>query len=443
MKRIILLFVLSGFFLSCGANKEAVSDSSVTEDQIARSLVQQEGERPKLSPESLSPKVPPQNIISSSAVAPSVIAVKAEGPKTVPPKPMVKPVEEDSLETADTLATIQMADTLAAAVIDTVSAETAETVDSMATVVVKDIALPETSEETSTEEGLKLQNLSFDDIYFENKEWAMPSSTFNSNYYVTLGKIVKALRSDPEIKVRILGYTDYEGSEQFNYQLSEKRAITFGKILIDLFPAEMRDDIAQRIEINPKGSQELLVESSNKARRTLNRRVSFELFYGDMRNNPFAVYLEPGSQPISSTSSQASVKRTTSSTMANSMQQKLYDKAMALFNQKRYFEATEIFNEIIAIDTKHSLADNAQFWIAEALYYQNKYPEALQAYLKVFGTGDGNKEAAAQMRLGYCYFRMNQLEQATTEFRKVIEHYPDAQEEIQRSEKVLSKIRSN
>jgi len=438
MKRITLLIVISIYFLSCGGGKEAVSEISLQEDQIARSLVQQDGERPDIAPESLNPKVPPQKIISSTKAAPSVAApkeIKPAKPKSVVTEKIVKkdiaaaappektvPAPKDTVVT-EVKKTIQVAEKVTAPVADIIES-------------------PAEKVSTIPVGNFHIQNLSFDDIYFDNKS-TMPSSTFNSNYYVTLGKIVKALRRDPDIKVRIYGYTDFEGAEQYNYQLSEKRAKTFGKILLELFPVEMQGEIAQRIEINPKGSSELLVESSNKARRTLNRRVSFELFYGELQNNPYTVYVHstPSASRKTSSSSVQAVAR--SSSVPASMQKKLYDKAMMLFNQKRYSGSIDIFDEIIAIDSKHSLTDNAYFWIGEALYYQNRYTDALQSYQKVFGAGDGNKEAAAQMRLGYCYFRLNQLDQATIEFRKVINNYPNAPEEIRRSELVLSKIKNN
>jgi len=292
--------------------------------------------------------------------------------------------------------------------------------------------------------SIRVQNLTFDDIYFETGEWAMPSATFNSNYYVTLGKLVKALRTDPDIKIRISGYTDHEGSEQYNYELSQKRSVTFGKLLLDFFPPEMRTDIAQRIEINPVGSGEILVESANKIRRILNRRVSFELFYGDLKNNPYAAYMDYKPAKISRAATPSTPAKTSHpSSRVASIQQKLYDKATLLFNQKRYNESIDIYEEIIQINKQHPLADNAQFWIGEALYYQKQYPEALQAYQQVFGIGNRNKAASAQMRLGYCYFRMNQLDQSAAEFRKVIQNYPKATEEIRRAEMLLSKIRSN
>ncbi|HDP67188.1 MAG TPA: tetratricopeptide repeat protein [Candidatus Marinimicrobia bacterium] len=433
MKRLTILLIGSIYLLNCGGGKEAVSDISAREDIIARSIIQQQGERPDINPETLNPKVPPQKIISSSQKTPVVAVAKPKEvqPEAAPSAQTKPPVKADTVATVtETVKKTEPADMIRTAIQDTVKAA-----EEAAVVTV--VEEPATLQTGAPSGDFLLQKLTFDDIYFEEKS-AMPSTTFNSNYYVTIGKIVKALRSDPEVKVRISGHTDYEGNEQLNYELSEQRATTFAKILVDLFPAEMQADIAQRIEIIPEGANELLVESRNKARRTLNRRVSFELFYGDLQNNPYAVYM---SAPPKRTTASA-VPSLRASQAATSIQQKLYDKAMMLFNQKRYNEAIDIFEEILVIDPSHSLVDNAHFWIGEAYYYQGRYSEALNEYHKVFGAGNANKEAAAQMRLGYCYFRLNKLDQAVIEFRKVIENYPNASEEIRRSNLVLSKIRN-
>ncbi|MGC9363365.1 MAG: tetratricopeptide repeat protein [Fidelibacterota bacterium] len=426
MKRFTIFIIASMYLLGCGGGREVISDSSDQEEAIARSLIQQDGARPDIDPEALNPKVPPQKIISSSQDAPAVAVVKEK---------KVQPAAANQ----DTLSAAALQTVKETASLDTISTTTPDTVqvvkDTVAAPVVKVVkASTAPSQEKASAGGILLPNLTFDDIYFEEKS-AMPSSAFNSNYYVTIGKIVKALRSDPVVKVRISGHSDYEGNEQLNYELSEKRATTFAKILVDLFPVEMQTDIARRIEISPESTRDLLVETDNKARRALNRRVSFELFYGELQHNPYAVYMRPPTKT-------AAAPAPRSGKPSSSIQQKLYDKAMLLFNQKRYNEAIDIFEEILVIDSCHSLADNAHFWMGEAHYYQGRYHEALAEYYKVFGAGDGNKEAAAQMRLGYCYFRLNQLDRAVTEFRKVIENYPDASEEIRRSNLVLSKIRN-
>jgi len=446
MKRVTFLVILSYFLLGCGGVKETVPEMSVSEDLIAHSLVQQKGERPTTSPETLSPKVPPQKIISSSKAAPKVSAPKKVQRVVKKEKPVSKPQAADIKKTAVVKTQIKE-QILQKDTTQIVASELQKEPVSAKPVEVVTIEKTETpleQQKTIPAGSIIMQNISFDDIYFETGEWAMPSATFNSNYYVTLGKLVKALRTDPDIKIRISGYTDHEGSEQYNYELSQKRAVTFGKLLLDFFPPEMRTDIAQRIEINPAGSGEILVESANKIRRILNRRVSFELFYGDLKNNPYAAYMDYKPAKISRAARPSTPAKTSQpSNRIASIQQKIYDKATLLFNQKRYNESIDIYEEIIQINRDHSLADNAQFWIGEALYYQKQYPEALQAYQQVFGMGDRNKEASAQMRLGYCYFRMNQFDQSAAEFRKVIQNYPKATEEIRRAEMLLSKIRSN
>jgi outer membrane protein OmpA-like peptidoglycan-associated protein len=443
MKQLILIILCSFLWLSCGGVKETVQVSGVSEDDIARSLVQQKGERPVINPESLKTKIPPQKIITT--------AKPAEIAPVLPKSVSVAPTQvkaEVKVPLADT--TKLVADTSKA--IDTVAIKTPPAaVVSKPQVVVspppiaKAPAEPQevpvqTAPELGPSKELILQNLSFDDIYFNSGEWAMPSSSFNSNYYVTLGKLVKALKADPEIKIRISAYTDNEGDAQSEYQIAQKRALTFGKLLIELFPPDKRSEIAERIEINPVGSAELLVETPNNARRMLNRRVSFELFYGGLHNNPYSQYMDIKTVSIAA---QKVKPATSTSSESLSIQQKLYAKAMALFEQKRYNESIDIFDEILQIDKKHPLADNAQFWIGEALYYQGRYQEALQVYQQVFGLGNRNKEAYAQLRLGYCYLRMGNKERAVEELKKVLQNYSRFPEEVNRAEMVLSKIQSD
>ncbi len=443
MKQLILIISCSFLWLSCGGVKETVQISGVTEDDIARRLVQQEGERPIINPESLPAKIPPPKIVT--AAKPTEIAPAIPKPVSVAPAKAKAEVKVPLADTTKLVAVTSKA-------IDTVAVKTpSAAVVSQPQVVVsappvtKMPAEPQeipvqTSPELGPSKELIFQNLSFDDIYFNSGEWAMPSSSFNSNYYVTLGKLVKALKADPEIKIRISAYTDNEGNAQSEYQIAQKRALTFGKLLIELFPPDKRWGIAERIEINPVGSAELLVETPNNARRMLNRRVSFELFYGELRNNPYSQYMD--TKTISAAAPKVKPATGTSSESL-SIQQKLYDKAMVLFEQKRYNESIDIFDEILQIDKKHPLADNAQFWIGEALYYQGRYQEALQVYQQVFGLGNRNKEAYAQVRLGYCYLRMGNKERAVEELKKVLQNYSRFPEEVKRAEMVLSKIRSD
>lgn len=448
--RQLLLIISCGFLLlNCGGGKETIQVGSITEDDIARSLVRQEGERPVINPEFLPAKIPPQKIIAASK--PIEIAPASAKPVSSAPakeKAEVKiPLADTTKLAADTAKVVDTTAVLmpSAAIVSQPKAVAIAPPATIAPVKTEEVPV-RTAPELGQIKDLTLQNLFFDDIYFNSGEWAMPSSNFNSNYYVTLGKLVKFLKADPEIKIRISAYTDNEGDAQSEYQIAQKRALTFGKLLVELFPPDKRWEIAERIEISPIGSAELLVETPNNTRRMLNRRISFELFYGEFRNDPYSQYMDPrtGSTVAQKVKPAAGTATTYSQSPATqSIQQKLYDKAMALFEQKRYNESIDIFEEILQIDKNHALADNAQFWIGEALYYQGRYQEALKVYQQVFGLGDGNKEAYAQVRLGYCYLRMGNKDQAVAELKKVLQNYSRFPEEVKRAEMVLAKIRAD
>lgn len=292
------------------------------------------------------------------------------------------------------------------------------------------------------EQPILLKKLAFDDIFFDYGEWAAPSLTFNSNYFITLSKLVKALRSDKDIKVRLYGHTDSDGSQEYNKVLAEKRTITIGKLLLNLFPDEERESIAERIELIGIGKVEPLIKGVNKIRDILNRRVSIELTYDAIKGKTLADYLETEKTIVKKKVKPKPVKKAYKPKKAKSPQEKLYENAGKLFSQKRYAEAIATYGEIISFDPNNSLADNAQWWIGEALFYQRKYQDALSAYKKVFGLGDRNKEAYAQLRLGYCYLRLNQKENAIEEARKVTLNYPNAQEEIKKANRLLREMGS-
>ncbi len=212
--------------------------------------------------------------------------------------------------------------------------------------------------------------------------------------------------------------------------------------MLKLFPDEEKESIAKRIELIGVGKVEPLIEGANKIREVLNRRVSIELTYDSNKGKTLADYLEAEKTIVKKKVKPKPVEKAYKPKKAKSPQEKLYENAGKLFSQKQYAEAIATYEEIISFDPNNSLADNAQWWIGEALFYQRKYQDALSAYKKVFGLGDRNKEAYAQLRLGYCYIRLNQKEKAIEEAQKVALNYPNAQEEIKKANKLLRKMES-
>ncbi len=106
--------------------------------------------------------------------------------------------------------------------------------------------------------------------------------------------------------------------------------------------------------------------------------------------------------------------------------QSRYEQALSLFNERRYREAIQIFQQLIDQNDRHPLADNAQYWIGECYYMLGDYQAAVLAFEKVFLFPQSNKNDYAQYKLGLSYYRMGNRERAREEFQRLLDNYPDS-----------------
>jgi len=96
------------------------------------------------------------------------------------------------------------------------------------------------------------------DVFFD-----LNSSTLKPGAYSEIDRISNVLNNYPKTKIRVEGHTDSTGPEDYNQQLSEKRAETVKNALVQ------RGVDPRRIEAVGFGESQLI--SSNNA---VNRRVS-------------------------------------------------------------------------------------------------------------------------------------------------------------------------
>lgn len=85
----------------------------------------------------------------------------------------------------------------------------------------------------------------------------------------SLNTLGKALAENKDIKLKIDGHTDYIGTEQYNLNLSLKRANSIKNYLIG------RGVSANNISIEGYGKQNPVANNSTEAGRAKNRRVEF------------------------------------------------------------------------------------------------------------------------------------------------------------------------
>ena len=85
----------------------------------------------------------------------------------------------------------------------------------------------------------------------------------------SLNTLAKALEENPDIRIKIDGYTDFIGSEGYNLELSVKRAKAIKNYLVD------RGVKSSNISIEGYGKQNPIANNATAAGRAKNIRVEF------------------------------------------------------------------------------------------------------------------------------------------------------------------------
>ena len=101
-------------------------------------------------------------------------------------------------------------------------------------------------------------------IYFEfDKDELMPRS------FVELNKLLKILRDNPKLSIEIVGHTDALGDDDYNFDLSRRRAESVVKFLTDNKTSKTR------LRARGQGEQQPVASNETDEGRAQNRRVEF------------------------------------------------------------------------------------------------------------------------------------------------------------------------
>jgi TolA-binding protein len=104
-----------------------------------------------------------------------------------------------------------------------------------------------------------------------------------------------------------------------------------------------------------------------------------------------------------------------------------YKDGLNKFYYQRYSEAVSIFEKLLSENPRHYLAGNIQYWIGESYYALKQYKNAYNAFNNVFNTNAFDKYDDAQLKLGFCYFKMGRMRSAIQEFQNLITYYPNSE----------------
>lgn len=89
-----------------------------------------------------------------------------------------------------------------------------------------------------------------------------------------LQQLYRILKNNPDIRIRIVGHTDDVGRDDYNQKLSEGRAKSVKREMVN------RGIAPSRIETTGRGEKDPIVKNDTEAHRQMNRRVEIEIIAG-------------------------------------------------------------------------------------------------------------------------------------------------------------------
>jgi OOP family OmpA-OmpF porin len=101
--------------------------------------------------------------------------------------------------------------------------------------------------------------------------FAFDKSDLLPESYSVLDKAARLLHNNPDVKVEIEGYTDFIGTNEYNYELSENRAETVKNYLVDNGIA------ASRLTTIGYGKGNPIASNETDEGRAMNRRIVFRI----------------------------------------------------------------------------------------------------------------------------------------------------------------------
>ncbi len=104
-----------------------------------------------------------------------------------------------------------------------------------------------------------------------------------------------------------------------------------------------------------------------------------------------------------------------------------YDFAFGLLRRADYAQAEQAFREFVGRHADHTLAGNAQYWLAETFYVRGLLPEAALAFAEGIERFPNSSKAPDNLlKLGMALAALNQRTDACAAFGRLSRQYPDA-----------------
>lgn len=103
-----------------------------------------------------------------------------------------------------------------------------------------------------------------------------------------------------------------------------------------------------------------------------------------------------------------------------------YQAAFELLKEQRYEPAAMAFEQFLVTYPDSELADNAQYWLAESHYVTQQFERALADFEVVITKFPRSRKVPdALLKMGYCYYELEDWSAARRALARVQAEYPD------------------
>ena len=101
-----------------------------------------------------------------------------------------------------------------------------------------------------------------------------------------------------------------------------------------------------------------------------------------------------------------------------------YEGAQKAFSEKKYDDAIQMFQALLAAGIPEDLADNCRYWIGESYFGKKEFREAMKNFELVLQYKTSEKKGDAYYMLGRSYERLGDKTKAKELYEKVVKDYP-------------------
>lgn len=178
-----------------------------------------------------------------------------------------------------------------------------------------------------------------------------------------------------------------------------------------VFPQE--GDQSGNQQNNPQGSgngvNQVVVDSSNTTSNVLDNNQ------GTATNTPIdRTTVAPGNTPVPSA--------------ITAQEQQAYDRAFQSLTRSRYKDAITQFKQMVDSWPHSQLADDAYYWMSEAMYVNREFEHALSGFRTLVSKyPDSRRVPEALLKIGYIQHDLGDYEKATNTFRDILSRFPGHQ----------------